>query len=258
MKRERTAGAGYQAQLQNFVKASGMLRVIAEKQHAQQELTKDETKFLKEVVEVFRKTGQSVPVFNDKHLSWSLAQAREMVGWSRDLKFGLMAGSSLPVTWRTPSLEMSANSRVRQALCGCYGGVDSYDFHGLETIQCMVERRAGGEIGVKWVQAYRGENFWKAYQDGIWPHDLMDAALCRSHTLTPARAGFNSAWSRNASALSPKTVCCCTPTKSWSLPGMLTLPWSPSSGASSSGLRVAGASAASVFRLIRTVRTKHK
>jgi hypothetical protein len=73
----------------------------------------------------------------------------------------------------------------------CYGGVDSYDFHGLETMQCMVERRKGGESGVKWVQAYRGENFWKAHQAGVWPYDLVEAALSRSHTLTPAREGFN-------------------------------------------------------------------
>ena len=53
------------------------------------------------------------------------------------------------------------------------------------------ERRRGGETGVKWVQAYRGENFWKAYRENVWPHDLMEAALCRSHTLTPARPGFN-------------------------------------------------------------------
>jgi hypothetical protein len=69
--------------------------------------------------------------------------------------------------------------------------VDSYDFHGLETIQCMVERRRGGETGVNRVQAYRGENFWKAYKEGVWPRDLTEAALCRSHTLTPAREGFN-------------------------------------------------------------------
>src|SRR6185369_15822574 len=61
--------------------------------------------FFKEIVEVFKKTGQSVPVFNDKHLSYSWARAKEMVDWSRELKFPLMAGSSLPVTWRRPELE---------------------------------------------------------------------------------------------------------------------------------------------------------
>ena len=50
---------------------------------------------------------------------------------------------------------------------------------------------SGGETGVKWVQAYRGDNFWKAHQEGVWPQELFDAALCRSHTLKPAREGFN-------------------------------------------------------------------
>ena len=64
-----------------------------------------------------------------------------MYDTSRELKFPFMAGSSLPVTWRTPSVEMPLGARISEALCVCYGGVDSYDFHGLETIQCMVERR---------------------------------------------------------------------------------------------------------------------
>jgi hypothetical protein len=55
----------------------------------------------------------------------------------------------------------------------------------------MVERRQGGEKGVKWVQAYRGDAFWKAHQEGVWSADLVQAALCRSHTLKPAREGFN-------------------------------------------------------------------
>ena len=45
--------------------------------------------------------------------------------------------------------------------------------------------------GVKSMQAYRGENFWKAMKEGVWPRDLMESALSRSHTLTPAREGFN-------------------------------------------------------------------
>jgi hypothetical protein len=147
--------------------------------------------FFNEIVKVFKDSGRSVPVFNDKHLSWKWEWAREMYDTSRRMGFPLMAGSSLPVTWRTPSIEMPLGARVREALCVCYGGVDSYDFHGLETLQGMVERRRGGETGVKWVQAYRGESFWKAQQEGVWPKDLVEAALCRSHTLKPAREGFN-------------------------------------------------------------------
>ncbi len=147
--------------------------------------------FFKEIVKVFESSGRAVPVFNDKHLSWNWDWAREMYDTSKRLRFPFMAGSSLPVTWRTPSLEMPAGAKVREALCAGYGGVDSYDFHALETVQCMVERRRGGEAGVTWLQAYRGEAFWKALAEGAWSRELMESALCRSHTLTPSRAGFN-------------------------------------------------------------------
>lgn len=147
--------------------------------------------FFEQMVKVFRDSGKSVPVFNDKHLSWNWEWARKMYDTSREMGFAFMAGSSLPVTWRTPSVEMPLGSRITEAMCVCYGGVDSYDFHGLETIQGMVERRRGGETGVQWIQAYRGDKFWEALREGVWPRPLMDSALCRSHTLTPARAGFS-------------------------------------------------------------------
>jgi hypothetical protein len=147
--------------------------------------------FFEQMVKVFRDSGRAVPTFSDKHLSWNWEWARKMYDTSRELNFPFMAGSSLPVTWRTPSVEMPLGSRISEAMCVCYGGVDSYDFHGLETVQCMVERRRGGETGVQWIQAYRGEKFWEALREGVWPKALMDAALCRSHTLAPARVGFN-------------------------------------------------------------------
>ncbi|MCC9077653.1 hypothetical protein FKZ61_016250 [Litorilinea aerophila] len=145
----------------------------------------------RQIVAIYRTTGKTAPIFNDKHLSWKWAWAREMVDTAQQMGFALMAGSSLPVTWRIPSLEMPLGAQVDEALCVCYGGVDSYDFHGLETIQCMVERRAGGETGVAWLQAYRGDAFWEAHHQRVWSRELFEAALCRSHTLTPARAGFN-------------------------------------------------------------------
>ena len=147
--------------------------------------------FFQQVVKVFKDSGRSVPMFNDKHLSWNWDWAKQMVDTSKEMGFPYMAGSSLPVTWRIPSVEMPLGTRIREAVCVGYGGVDSYDFHALETIQCMVERRAGGETGVKWLQAYRGDKVWDALRDGVWSRRLMEAALCRSHTLTPAREGFN-------------------------------------------------------------------
>ena len=104
-------------------------------------------KLFREIVKVYESSGRSVPIFNDKHLSWNWDRAKEMYDTSRRLGFAFMAGSSLPVTWRTPSVDMPLHAGVEEAVCVCYGGVDSYDFHGLETLQCMVERRRGGESG---------------------------------------------------------------------------------------------------------------
>jgi len=145
----------------------------------------------KQIVAVYRMSGRAAPLFNDKHLSWRWEWAREMYDTARELGFAFMAGSSLPVTWRTPPLDMPPGACVREALCVGYGGVDSYDFHALETIQCMLERREGGEKGVRWLHAYRGDRFWEAHHEGVWSRELFEAALCRSHTLTPSRKGFN-------------------------------------------------------------------
>ena len=55
-------------------------------------------RLFQEIVEVFRRTGKSVPVFNDKHLSYSWDHAKWMYDQSRELDFPMMAGSSVPVT----------------------------------------------------------------------------------------------------------------------------------------------------------------
>jgi hypothetical protein len=101
-----------------------------------------------------------------------------------------MAGSSVTVTWRMPQVEIPLNAPIREALCVAYGNVDSYDIHALETVQCMVERRKGGETGVEWLQAYRGENFWRALEQEVWSPVLFKTALCRSETLRSGRETY--------------------------------------------------------------------
>ena len=68
---------------------------------------------MEEIAAAFRKAGRSVPVYNDKHLSYTFANAKKMIGWSEELKFPLMAGSSLPVTWRRPELELAPGDALR-------------------------------------------------------------------------------------------------------------------------------------------------
>ena len=142
----------------------------------------------KQVTDVYRADGRSAPVFNDKHLSWKWDWAREMVDLSEELGFALAAGSSLPGTWRMPSIEMPANAPVKEMLSVAIGGMDSYDFHALETIQCMAERRQGGETGVTAVQGLQGDAVWQAmaagdWSKGGWDASLFEACLSRSQTL---------------------------------------------------------------------------
>lgn len=144
--------------------------------------------FFKQVTDIYRKDGKTAPVFNDKHLSWKWEWAKEMVDISRELNFAFCAGSSLPVTWRMPAIEMPLGQEVEELMSVAIGGIDSYDFHALEVIQCMAERRRGGETGVASMQALRGEAVWKAMETGSWEKGgwnprLFEACLTRSHTL---------------------------------------------------------------------------
>jgi hypothetical protein len=139
--------------------------------------------FFKQVVEVFEKDGRSVPVYNDKNLSYSFEKALWMVAASKRLKFPMLAGSSLPVTWRLPNLELPLECEIESALMAGVGrGSDAMDYHALEAMQCMVERRKGGETGVKAVQLIEGDEVWKAGDDGRWSKELLTAALSRSDT----------------------------------------------------------------------------
>jgi len=123
-----------------------------------------------------------VPVFNDERLSYSFQKAQAMVDAARRLRFPILAGSSLPVTWRLPAIDLPLGCQVEEALMVGEGGSDAMDFHALEGLQCMVERRRGGETGVKAVQLLEGDAVWTAGEDGRYSKALLTSALSRSDT----------------------------------------------------------------------------
>src|SRR5262249_53825266 len=89
----------------------------------------------------------------------------------------LMAGSTIPLTWRRPELKLPLDCEIEAAVQVGYGPFEGYGFHALEGLQCMVERRKGGETGVKAVTCLQGEAMWQALNRGDWAKESLDAAV---------------------------------------------------------------------------------
>ena len=77
--------------------------------------------FFKQVTDVFKTDGRVTPIFNDKHLSWKWEWALEMVETAREMRIPFLAGSSLPVTWRMPAVDMPYGAEVEEILPGLWG-----------------------------------------------------------------------------------------------------------------------------------------
>ncbi len=144
-------------------------------------------RFFDEIVAAFRKSGRTAPVFNDKHLSYRWDWAKEMVDTARQMGIPLMAGSSVPLAQRRPPLELPPQAAITDAVSIHGGGVESYDFHGLEVLQSIVEARQGGESGVVRLRFLDFDALWEAADRGDWSVDLakraMQAELGTDHEL---------------------------------------------------------------------------
>jgi hypothetical protein len=134
-------------------------------------------RFFEGIVAAFERCRQVVPVFNDKHLAAVWSDAKWMYDKARELFIPFMAGSSLPVTWRVPPLTLPRGCRLREAVALGYGPTEGYGFHTLEVLQCMVERRQGGETGVSQVQYLSNETMWQVFEDGRVSQETFEAGL---------------------------------------------------------------------------------
>src|SRR5262249_21284482 len=135
--------------------------------------------FFEQVADTFARCKKAVPVFTDKHLAATWADAKWMYDRARELFVPLLAGSSLPLTWRRPPLQLPKNCDLVEAVQVGYGPLEAYGFPPLEAVQCLAERRRGGESGVKAVQCLQGEAMWQALDQGRWSKPLLEAALAR-------------------------------------------------------------------------------
>ena len=139
-------------------------------------------RFFQEITDAMIRYGRVVPVFNDKHPGPSWDDAAWMAERAKELKLPWMAGSSLVVSTRNPDGNLGWQQPVRAALGIGYSGLDIYGIHTLEFLQCILERRRGGEIGVTHVQALPTTAIQGLLDNGTIHAELLDAALVATGT----------------------------------------------------------------------------
>jgi hypothetical protein len=138
--------------------------------------------FFQQCAEVFSDEKKAVPYFNYGQLSFGFRESHAMVETASRMGFALMGGSAMPVTWRLPDIDLPMGADVQEAVMVATSNPYMSDFDALEAMQSMLERRKGGETGVKAVQLLEGDAVWTAGDAGRWSRELLSSALSRSDT----------------------------------------------------------------------------
>jgi len=136
-------------------------------------------RFWEEILKVFRASNRVVPVFIDKHLADNWQDAKFIYDSATELKVPIMAGSSVPGTWRRPAADVKRGARLREIVAITYHITEHYGFHALEVVQALAEQRQGGETGIKSVQTITGDAVWRAFDEKTFDTELFDAAWKR-------------------------------------------------------------------------------
>ncbi len=136
-------------------------------------------RFWEGMLDVFEESGRVVPVFVDKHLADNWADAKFIYDSAEAAQIPLMAGSSLPTSWRRPAADVRRNAKLKQLLTITYGSTDAYGFHALEFAQALAEQRSGGETGISSVRLLENEAVWNAFEGGLVDQELFAAAWAR-------------------------------------------------------------------------------
>ncbi|MBI1324864.1 hypothetical protein GC170_16995 [bacterium] len=134
-------------------------------------------RFFEAITDTFVKHGKVVPVFNDKHLGPVWEDALWTYQRAKALNVPFMAGSSMPVGYRTREIDLPVGSEIEAAVGIGYSGLDIYGIHALEFFQSHVEKRKGAETGVESVRFLKGDDIWRAVDAGAVSRTALDAAF---------------------------------------------------------------------------------
>ena len=102
-------------------------------------------RYFQEISQVYEEDGIVIPYFNDKYFAYEWEDARRMFDRVRSMKIPFMCGSTLPLTWRRPSLEYAAGVELEELLAVSFSDLEEHAYHTIELLETMAERRKGGD-----------------------------------------------------------------------------------------------------------------
>ncbi|MCZ6794911.1 MAG: hypothetical protein O7J95_15005 [Planctomycetota bacterium] len=109
-------------------------------------------------------------------------EARALEALAGRRRLVLSGGTFLPATWRLPAVDVGWRAELREALVVVVGERGPAFLGGLDALQSLVERRRGGEAGVRRVRRLEGGDVWKFFAESVSFQELLASAVSRSDT----------------------------------------------------------------------------
>lgn len=132
------------------------------------------------LLSIFDRITNGCPCFLYGLPAETLSSAKRLAVAAAARQIPWLAGTALPWAWRLPPIELELNARLKEALIVVPGVSPTAEIEGLEGILPIVERRWGGESGIRKATFLQYDAVWRAGVKGIWSWRLLGSALSRS------------------------------------------------------------------------------
>src|SRR5262249_38564840 len=77
-------------------------------------------RYFDEIARVMREDGRVVPMYQDKYFACEWADAKHMYDCARQMRIPMLCGSTVPLAWRRPPVEIPRGARFTELLTTSY------------------------------------------------------------------------------------------------------------------------------------------
>jgi len=107
---------------------------------------------------------------------------KRLVALATKRRVALASGTSVATTFRLPDTDIAPRTPLKEALIVAQGASPLAELQALDGLLPVLERRRGGETGVRSVSRIEGDAVWRAGDEDVWSWPLLAAAISRSDT----------------------------------------------------------------------------